>query len=387
LFRDIVLFAVLFIIGLYHLFLYLFRPKDISPLYFSLICGFMALRVALTGEEFLLTLWPGLVWGFKLRVEYLTFFIAPPLFALFLHSLYPLDIPRWFVRLFLGLGLAFSALALSLNTLTLSYTPPLYQMILLVQIVIYIPLLGRLALNKREGAGLIITACVVVLVTVILDVLDYQHIIPLGGTSPWGFLTFIFIQAILLAQRSAKAFHLVEAMSERLRTLDRLKDQFLANTSHELRTPINGIIGLAQSLIDGATGRLPRTTSDNLRLIVTSGKRLANLVNDILDFSRLKHHDLTLQSKALDMRTLTEVVLTLSQPLLAGKDLRLINRIPPETPPVLADENRVQQIMHNLVGNALKFTPSGSISVEAASSPNEVGFLTVRVQGYTRQPS
>ena len=150
-----------------------------------------------------------------------------------------------------------------------------------------------------------------------------------------------------------------------LQRLDKLKDEFLANTSHELRTPLNGIIGIAESLMDGVTGSLPQATRFNLSLIVSSGRRLATLVNDILDFSKLKHETIELQLKPVEMRALTEVVLTLCQPLIGQKNLQLINSISPDLPAVNADENRVQQILHNLVGNAIKFTDSGRVEITA----------------------
>ena len=147
--------------------------------------------------------------------------------------------------------------------------------------------------------------------------------------------------------------------------MDKLKDEFLANTSHELRTPLNGIIGIAESLIDGATGELPEQTIANLAMIASSGKRLAALVNDILDFSKLKHHSLELQIQPVGMREIANVVLTICQPLTRNKPLQLINQISPDIPLVDADENRVQQILHNLVGNAIKFTDSGVVEVSA----------------------
>ena len=155
------------------------------------------------------------------------------------------------------------------------------------------------------------------------------------------------------------------SMVRSIRKADQLKDEFLANTSHELRTPLNGIIGLAESLIDGATGALPEPTKNNLSMIASSGRRLSNLVNDILDFSKLKNQELGLQQKPLDMRGLTDVVLTLSKPLVGNKSLDLINDISPDVPLVQADENRVQQIMHNLLGNAIKFTESGHVTISA----------------------
>ena len=150
-----------------------------------------------------------------------------------------------------------------------------------------------------------------------------------------------------------------------LKEADRIKDEFLANTSHELRTPLNGIIGIAESLVDGATGVLSKATQNNLEMIVSSGRRLLNLVNDILDFSKLKKTDFDLQLKTVDICTITNVVLQLSQPLIGQNKVQLVNAIASELPPINADENRVQQILYNLVGNAIKFTDSGTITVSA----------------------
>ena len=150
---------------------------------------------------------------------------------------------------------------------------------------------------------------------------------------------------------------------DRLKQVDKLKEAFLANTSHELRTPLNGIIGLAESLLDGVAGQLPAKADKNLAMVVTSGKRLAHLINDILDLSKLKHSSIVLQKQPLDLHALFDVVLMVSAPLLANKDVQLINSVPNNLPTIEGDETRLLQIMHNLVGNAIKFTESGSITL------------------------
>lgn len=159
--------------------------------------------------------------------------------------------------------------------------------------------------------------------------------------------------------------------NEDLKQLDRLKDDFLANTSHELRTPLNGIIGIAESLLDGVSGSLPEAANANLSLVVASGRRLASLVDDILDFSKLQHHDLVLNMKPLDLREIVDEVVALSQPLIGRKPLQVINTIPPGFPPVQADENRLRQILYNLLGNAIKFTPQGHVEVSASVELDE----------------
>jgi len=157
----------------------------------------------------------------------------------------------------------------------------------------------------------------------------------------------------------------LERKNESLERLSQLKDEFLANTSHELRTPLNGMIGIAESMIDGATGQLSELQRKNLSLIFQSGHRLANLVNDILDFSKLRHKTIELQLQPVGLREIAEVVLPLSQPLIKNKELQLINAIPKDIPPAQADENRLQQILYNLVGNAIKFTEKGTVKISA----------------------
>ena len=176
-------------------------------------------------------------------------------------------------------------------------------------------------------------------------------------------LTTLTLSAVICENEQAQ--QRLEKANLQLQHLDRLKDEFLANTSHELRTPLNGIIGIAESLIDGATGELPVPTRANLAMISSSGRRLSNLVNDLLDFSKLKHKTLDLQLKPIDLRSLGEIVFTLSLPLVGNKNLNLVNTIPEDLPAVTGDENRLQQILHNLVGNAIKFTETGTIEISA----------------------
>jgi signal transduction histidine kinase len=163
-------------------------------------------------------------------------------------------------------------------------------------------------------------------------------------------------------QDHAKA---LEEKNQYLNKLNELKDEFMANTSHELRTPINGIIGIIESMIDGATGELTQEQKYNLALVSNSGKRLSNLVNDILDFTKLKNKEIILQIKPVDLKTIVDTVIILSKPLIKGKELALVNSIDGSLPIVDADENRIQQILYNLIGNAIKFTDKGEVSVSA----------------------
>ncbi|MCW6036882.1 response regulator [Spirulina subsalsa FACHB-351] len=191
---------------------------------------------------------------------------------------------------------------------------------------------------------------------------DFSQNVELDRTDELGVLAAAFNR---MAHQLQESFHTLEQKNAELQQLNRLKDEFLANTSHELRTPLNGIIGLAESLIDGATGELPEETKTNLAMISASGQRLSNLVNDLLDFSKLRHHRLDLQIKSVNLKSIAEIVLKLSHPLVQGKPIELQNKITDDLPLSAADENRLQQILYNLIGNAIKFTQQGEVAISA----------------------
>lgn len=189
------------------------------------------------------------------------------------------------------------------------------------------------------------------------------------------FFVLIFCMWMVLRERVRRVYAQVEEhaaelerKSLRLTELDRLKDDFLANTSHELRTPLNGIIGIADTLARGAAGPVNEQIAGQLQMIAVSGKRLAHMVNDILDISKMKHGDLRLVREPLPLAPLAAVVAAIVAPLASEKGLRIIVDIPEGIPLADADENRVQQVLFNLVGNAIKYTDAGDIRITAEAA-------------------
>ena len=188
------------------------------------------------------------------------------------------------------------------------------------------------------------------------------------------------LETVLISFALSDRFNQLQASNDRaqkeanesLRRMDRLKDEFLANTSHELRTPLQGIIGIAESMRNGATGELTDQSRRNLDLIISSGNRLASLVGDILDYSKMRSNELRLHLTPVDLHVAADVVLRLTQPLAASKGLTLVNEIDRDSVRAVADENRLQQILHNLIGNAVKFTDTGSVRLRARESDGRI---------------
>jgi len=209
------------------------------------------------------------------------------------------------------------------------------------------------------------------------------RILPPWWATWWAYTFYIFIIMLLISWGiwlHFKKLNIEHSLNEQLKRNDKIKDEFLSNTSHELRTPLNGIIGIAESLLNGATGPLSPETKDNLSMIYSSGKRLAYLVNDILDFASLKNNNLKLQKKTVDLRTLTDIVIRITSPLRYMKKIELKNNIGTDFPFVDADENRLQQILCNLIGNAIKFTEIGTVQIDVITK-DFMAYVTVSDTG------
>ena len=173
----------------------------------------------------------------------------------------------------------------------------------------------------------------------------------------------------------AEAVRQEKEASARLREIDQVKDEFLANTSHELRTPLYGMIGLIETLRD--SGQVRAAGQPMLDTVLASGRGLARLVGDILDIAKLRHSGLELVLEPVELYSLSDVVLTLSRPRAKAQGITLRNAVDPNLPAAQADPVRVQQILHNLVGNAIKFTPAGEVEISAEACHGE---LQVRVR-------
>eukprot|EP00697_Spironema_sp_BW2_P010562 gnl/Spiro4/25884_TR12889_c0_g1_i1.p1 gnl/Spiro4/25884_TR12889_c0_g1~~gnl/Spiro4/25884_TR12889_c0_g1_i1.p1 ORF type:complete len:966 (+),score=291.28 gnl/Spiro4/25884_TR12889_c0_g1_i1:74-2971(+) len=162
----------------------------------------------------------------------------------------------------------------------------------------------------------------------------------------------------------AAALEVINNIIER-KTLDMLKDNFLANTSHELRTPLNGIIGIADSLLEQVAGPLSKEHEELLKVIVSSGRRLLALVNDILDFQTLKERELVLKISIVSPVDFIEPTVHMVKTLIVGRAIRLVNQCPKNLPQLKADCNRVQQILINLISSSLRHCDSGTITLSA----------------------
>ncbi|MDT9721994.1 ATP-binding protein [Paenibacillus sp. ClWae2A] len=362
---ESMIIGCMLIMGLYHILLYTLLRKNRESLYFGLICILLAMKNSSDSQYILSELIPGMSGDTFLKIEYLGFLGSSPLALLFCYSIFPNEMSKRLRDIFWIPGLLF--------TLFILFTPAQVYTKFALFMQAYAILIGfviiqyvvRAAMKNVAGARWMLAGTVVFFITVVNDILMNNGMIRTGIYFSYGLLFLILCLSIVVSTRFSNAMKTNERLSSRLLDLDRVKDEFLANTSHELRTPLNGIIGLTQSLLYSMNDRLEDSQRMHLNMIVSSGQRMSFLINDILDYALLKNNDMRLHRTQINLHQLVEVVLTVVKPLITGRDLILHNRIDPHFPPIEADENRMQQILFNLIGNAIKYTPSGYIVIRA----------------------
>ncbi len=169
---------------------------------------------------------------------------------------------------------------------------------------------------------------------------------------------------------------LVQEMEEKILKSDNTKSEFLSNMSHEIRTPLNGVIGMSEVL---SRTQLDQEQRGFVRNIHASAQNLLDVVNDVLDYSKLKSGKLELHKERFILSDCIEQVIDLMKPLAHGKKLELMSDIDPQVPlEVVQDERRLRQVLVNLVSNAIKFTENGEVLIKVENVNKEGEFVQMK---------
>jgi signal transduction histidine kinase len=177
-----------------------------------------------------------------------------------------------------------------------------------------------------------------------------------------------FAAQSVLAIHNARLFREVEEKGRELEIANKHKSEFLANMSHELRTPLNAILGYTELILDNIYGDVTDKIREVLERLEKNGRHLLNLINDVLDLSKMEAGRLSLSLKEYSLGEVIQAAITSVEALAAEKKLDLNVRVPKDMATGKGDEQRIAQVLLNLLGNAIKFTESGEVRVEASVS-------------------
>ena len=175
-----------------------------------------------------------------------------------------------------------------------------------------------------------------------------------------------FADQAVIAIENVRLFDEIQDKSRQLAEASQHKSQFLANMSHELRTPLNAIIGYTELILDGIYGETPEKALAVLKRVESNGRHLLGLINDVLDFSKIEAGQLKLALADYSMKDVVYKVYSAVEPLAAKKNLDFKVDVPPDMPAGHGDEQKLTQVLLNLVGNAIKFTDAGEVAIKVA---------------------
>ena len=182
----------------------------------------------------------------------------------------------------------------------------------------------------------------------------------------------VLANQVAISLENARLYEELSESNAQLMQASRLKSQFLASMSHELRTPLNSIIGFSKVLLNRFDGELTERQETYIRSVHNSGAHLLQLINGILDFSRIEAGKLEMISEELDLHELIDECIESSMPLARGKQMKLEKNVPLELPSLSGDRTKVKQILLNLLSNAIKFTAQGRVLVSIVAEPDAI---------------
>ncbi|WP_127588351.1 ATP-binding protein [Paenibacillus koleovorans] len=373
LFMDLITTGGFILAGLFLVMLYRVRTQDPSLLMLTLFCLSALLYVLTNGEKLLDAIVPSLPYDWFLRLQNIASVAA---YYFLLHYI-TCAMPGPFHKKVLLAVRYFAVIAVLIYlffppaVFSIFMGPPITLLSLCVVFYVCYTLIRNLRLYAKSKL-FVMVSMQVILIDVINQVLIMADLLQVQILIPYEMLLLVIAQGLLLASRFADSYRKVETLSQRLMTLDGMKDEFMANTSHELRTPLHGMINIADTLLTRTAGVLNAEQAKDLALIVSTGRRLSWLINDILDFSKMKNGNLLLLRKAVELQSVALSVLEVLGQLTGKKDIRFTQSWPDRMPWLDTDEDRLRQILFNLLGNAVKFTRHGEIGIKAAAGKNDM---------------
>lgn len=356
---DLIMASSLFFIGLFFMVLYWFGKHEKQIFFFALFCLFYSYRAVGSDTYTLHYLFPDLPWYITLRMEYISMYLSSIFFVYYSYHLYKAETSIRFVKICLGLCVALIVLSIvSSPTFFTRFTTPFSLFILLSFIYLFYTYIKATAYD-RTGSRLSLISTLFLFATISHTILAYLGIVNQVRTLYFiGFQQFFFFQSIILFYRYTLNLETAKRTAEKAA---QSRSDFLSMISHEIRTPLNAVIGLTNFLI---SDKPKEGHTEDLRTLKFSAEHLHVLINDVLDYSKLDAGKIEFEPRDVNIYELTGNIIKALEGKSKEKGIYLNVNIDKDIPKVIvADGLRLSQILTNLIGNAIKFTNKGGVTL------------------------
>ncbi|MFJ8511480.1 hybrid sensor histidine kinase/response regulator [Lysinibacillus xylanilyticus] len=330
-------------------------------LYFSLLSISSMIDFLLGSDDKLLSYWFPISYDWAFKLVHLSMVgVGFSMLQCIKHYL-PQHV-RKYIRLFSIFCGITSLLTIVLSTRYIVINQGIYIMILGIPIVITILTVIRESIKEIKSNIFLLFA-----ILAFGNNLIWDGLLLIFGVKvimyPFDLVITVACLAILWFKGYAKVHSETKELAIKLQKTDKLKDEFLANTSHELRNPLHGILNISKAVLERENHVLSDKSVKDIETVLSVGRRMSLMLNDLLDVMSLKENNSKLKLQTFSIHSIVSGVLDMLYVMSEGKQIQLVNQIPDNFPKVVADENRVIQIVFNLLHNAVKYTNEGEVKI------------------------
>ncbi|MDV2686419.1 ATP-binding protein [Alkalihalophilus lindianensis] len=374
-------------LSFYATIMFLLNPKNKMILYFSIGCIFATISIVVSDDRILAN-WISINYEWLVNLIYLSYTGLSIFFLLFVKELVELKRPIRIINVHLIFCAIYSLFVLLFPAASIQPWSFLLFFVLITSFVIIASLFFEVIKGGEKDSIFLLLSAISLGSSILWSTLKQN---PALLPDQWAtifdpnYYPIDLIAASLLFS-TYWLIHFFHTSNKNVSLVNQLqkehvaKDQFLANTSHELRNPLHGMINIAQSIVTKEEKQLTSQSKKQLGLLITVGRRMSYLLNDLIDVTKIKQHEISLNIKTINLQPIIESVVEMQRIMTTEKPLNIELEIPKTFPLVLADPNRLNQILFNILHNAVKFTDTGGISVKV-SQRNTYAIIAVKDTG------
>ncbi|MCM3112795.1 hybrid sensor histidine kinase/response regulator [Lederbergia lenta] len=356
---QMIVCVILLLHGMYALGLYIIGKQQKELIYFSLLLVFAIFSI-LVDEDRILFSWLPIDIKWSMKLMYLSF--AGVLFFMLAFIASAFSLKSRIIQVFLTLYSILGVVILFIPFPYMMFIGPITMLLNFMTYLLMFILLIHIIRKGDSDAIFILLSNTGNFVNILWGIAINANLIKIPYY-PYDFIIAIMVFTFFLFKRHIQIFNQNREQTKILQKADKMRDEFLANTSHELRNPLHSVINIAQSILDDKTDFLTNKNRRNLELLIKVGRRMTYTLNDLLDITHLKEKNIHLHKESISIHAIASGVFDMIRFMTEGKNIHLHLDIPVDFPKVIADENRLIQILFNLLHNAVKYTNEGTITL------------------------